>query len=385
MHATGAVVLAAETMGRAALPAGAAMRAAIIGCTGQGNYGHELDLVFNDRPDVEVVAVADSDPAGRAKAVARCRARRQYADYHEMLDKEKPHLVCVAPRWTDEHHAMVMAGLRAGAHILVEKPFTQTLAEADELLAVADKAGLKIAVAHQMRLAPSVLHLKKALEAGAFGELLQIRAHGKQDSRAGGEDMIVLGTHLFDLMRFFAGDAVWCTARIRERGREATAQDARKATEGIGLIVGDEIEAEFAFANGVSGSFTSRGKLRSTLGHWGIELIGSKGAVRVLADVFPNVFLLKPGEWTPNGRSDQWTRLEGDPTLEIPAAERGFLAANQRVVDDWLAAIRQGREPVCSGRAAMKSLEMVMAVFEAGLIQQRVPLPLVKRQHPLRG
>ena len=75
---------------------------------------------------------------------------------------------------------------------------TISLAEADDLLAVAEKKRLKIGVAHQMRLAPNIQSLKARLGDGVIGDLLQIRAHGKQDTRAGGEDMLVLGTHLFE-------------------------------------------------------------------------------------------------------------------------------------------------------------------------------------------
>jgi len=105
-------------------------RAAIIGHTGAGNYGHGLDLIFAGRSNLEVVAVSDADSDGRAKAAARTGAARQYADYHEMLAKEKPDLVSVAPRWTIEHHDMGLAALKAGAHIFLEKPVTRTLAEA---------------------------------------------------------------------------------------------------------------------------------------------------------------------------------------------------------------------------------------------------------------
>src|SRR5262245_30284791 len=100
-------------------------RAAIIGHTGRGDYGHDLDLVFNDHPQIEVVAVADPVSAGRAKAAARCRTAGQYADYREMLEKERPQLVAVAPRHSDQHHAIASAALAAGAHVLLEKPCTQ--------------------------------------------------------------------------------------------------------------------------------------------------------------------------------------------------------------------------------------------------------------------
>ena len=253
---------------------GPAFRAAIIGHTGHGNYGHEHDLIFTGRENITVVAVADPDAAGRAQAAARSHAHRSYADYRQMLDKEKPDLVCVAPRCTDEHHAMALAALRAGAHLYLEKPITQTLAEADELLALAERAGLKTAVAHQMRLAPNILALKTAIEAGLLGELLEIRSHGKQDHRAGGEDLVVLGVHLFDLMRFFAGDPAWCAARILQAGHEITPEDAHPATENIGPVAGDEIEAGFAFAKGVQATFVSRAKNREPAGPWSLELAG---------------------------------------------------------------------------------------------------------------
>lgn len=365
---------------------GEKLKAAVIGHTGHGDYGHELGVVFNDQPNIEIVAVADPDAAGRAKAAARCKAQREYADYREMLQKEQPQLVSVAPRWTDQHHAMARAALQAGAHVILEKPFTQTLAEADDLLAVSANAALKIAVAHQMRLAPSIQFLKRAIESGVIGDLLSIRAHGKQDNRAGGEDMLVLGTHLFDLMRLFAGDALWCTARVLQSGREVTLQDARTPTENIGPVIGDEIEAHFAFANGVNGSFTSRAKYRQVAGPWGLEITGTKGAVRILAEVCPKVYVRRTAaEWSASGKSDEWRGLEGDPTANFSADERGFGPANKRVVDDWLESIRSNREPACSGRAAMKSVEMVMAVFQAGVSRSRVTFPLENRNHPLRS
>ncbi len=359
------------------------IKAAVIGHTGRGDYGHGMDLVFNGVPDVEVAAVADPVASGREAAARRCGALRQYADYREMLSKEKPQLVSIAPRWSNEHHAMGMAALQAGAHLYMEKPITPTLAEADELIALADKSGLRIAVAHQMRLAPSIVHLKSKLAEGLIGNLMQIRAWGKQDARAGGEDMLVLGTHLFDMMRNFVGDPEWCSARILHDGREFTRADARNVKEQIGLVGGTEIEAQFSFPKGVMASFTSRGALQQTAGQWGLELIGSKGVVRILMDVLPRVFLLDSGKWENSGKTDRWASLKDDPTLDFNTEQRGFGLANRRVVDDWLEAIRTKREPQCSGRAAVLALEMVMAVYHAGLSGRRVPFPLTQRGHPL--
>ena len=355
-------------------------RAAIIGYTGAGDYGHGLDVVFNGRDNIEVVAVADPDDTGRAKAKLRAHAQRDYRDYREMLAKEKPNLLSVAMRWSDPHHAICKAALEAGAHVYSEKPFTTTLAEADELISLAEKKNLKIAVAHQMHLAPVVQALKRKLSEGIIGDLLQLRAHGKQDNRAGGEDMVVLGTHLFDLMRLFAGDPLWCTAQILHRGREATTDDARAAGEKIGPVLGDEVEAQFGFTKGVHGTFTSRGRNRDTAGHWGIEFIGSKGAVRILADIVPRVFVRSPISWSDSGAKAEWSPLEWDKPADFKPGVEG---ANARMLDDLLAAIETNRKPSCSASDASAAIEMVMAVYQAGLSHQRVAFPLKQRKHPL--
>lgn len=361
------------------------LRAAVIGHTGRGDYGHGLDLAFDGLPNVRVVAVADPVESGRNAAAKRSGALRQYSDYRELLEKEKPQLVSIAPRWSEHHHAMGMAALRAGAHLFMEKPITSALAEADELLALAGQRRLKIAVAHQMRLAPSIAHLKRRLAEGLIGQPVQIRAWGKQDDRAGGEDMLVLGTHLFDMMRHLAGEPAWCTAQILQQDRPFTRADARRVKEQIGPVGGTEIEAQFAFANGVLANFTSRSRLRQTVAHWGMELIGSSGTVRILMDVFPRVFLLQPGPWEADGKTERWLPLADDPTLSFSAEQRSFGPANRRVAEDWLEAIRTNREPQCSGRNAMRALEMVMAVYQAGLSGTRAVFPLADRAHPLKA
>ena len=355
------------------------LTAAVIGHTGRGDYGHGLDTVFNNLPGVTVVAVADPDPVGRAKAAERTRAPRQYADYREMLEKEKPALVSVAPRWSEQHRAMGLAAVGAGAHLIMEKPITPTLAEADDLLAAADRSGRKIAVAHQMRLAPSVVALKRAIDDGLIGDLLHLDAWGKQDARAGGEDMLVLGSHLFDLMRLFAGDARWCTAQVQSQGRDITPSDARAVAEQIGPVAGDQVYAQFAFDRGVTAAFHSRARLRDSVGHWGIEFTGSKGWARILADIGARTFVMKPAPWSDAGRTDAW-----QPFKPANLPEGGdTTAANRRVADDWLAAIRTNGQPACSGHNAMKSLELIMAVYHASLTGARIPLPLKERGHPL--
>ena len=110
-----------------------------------------------------------------------------------------------------------------------------------------------------------------------------------------------------------------------------------------------------------------------------MEIIGSKGAMRILAEICPRIFVRSKGDWS----TTQWKAVEGDPTASWSDAERGVQRANERVVDDWLGAIQSNHEPACSGFAGMKAVEMAHAVFAAGISGQRVELPLKNRNHPL--
>ena len=358
-------------------------KAAVIGHTTRGDYGHGLDTIFNNHPDIQITALADPDEQGRAQAQKRTGAVSTYADYREMLDKDKPHLVSVAPRTTGERKEMLLAALASGAHVISEKPFCRAPADGDEALKLAADKHKRIAVAHQMHIAPPVLHLKKRIQDGLIGDLLHMNAFGKQDRRAGGEDMVVLGTHLFDLMRLFAGNPQSASAVILQTGRPATIADARNPTEDIGPILGDEITAQFTFKNAVTATFTSRAKLRDITGHWGLELIGSKAVARILADIWPRVMLRPPGKWEQESRTDTWRPLEDDPSLKFPADAKSSTAQNARVRDDWLAAITESRDPACSAHNAAAAVEMVHAVWQAGLTGARIPFPLRQRQHAL--
>ena len=338
-------------------------------------------MIFKDRSDVVVVAVADADPQGLEKAAVRIGARAKYLDYREMLAKERPQLVCVSPRHADQHHAMGLAALRAGAHLYMEKPITPTLEEADELLSEAGKRGLKITVAHQMRLASNVQQLNQSIQSGLLGELLEMRAFGKQDNRAGGEDLMVLGVHLFDLFRLFAGDPLWCSARVTTQGVDITARDGHSVKDNVGLVAGDEVVAQFAFPRGVNASYHSRAKLRDFSGNWGVELIGSKGAARIKADIPPEIYLKPYAPWKTEARPETWQRWED--ASNHAGTLKGFDEANTRLVDDWLQAIAENRDPVCSGYNAMKALEMIMAIYHSAITAQRSAFPLNTRKHPL--
>ena len=189
-------------------------RVAVIGRTGKGGYGHGLDVVWKEIDGVEIVAVADPDEKGRA-AAKRLGAKAAYADFRVMLEKEKPQVVSVADRFLDPHRDMVVACARAGASVFLEKPMARTLAEADEMVKACETHHVKLAIAHQTRHSPRLARVKELIASGRLGDVLELRGRGKEDKRGGGEDLMTLGTHVLDLMRFLVGDARWAFAKLR--------------------------------------------------------------------------------------------------------------------------------------------------------------------------
>ena len=367
------------------LPVFQGLRAAVIGHTGRGNFGHSLDLIFRRLDCVRLVAIADGDPEGLEGSHARSVAEHAYADYREMLEREKPDLVSVAPRWTDQHYDMVKAALEAGAHVCCERPLCRTLKEADELLALAAEKNLKVTVVHQMRCDTHV-ELFHERRQEIIGDLIEMKVFGMMDHRAGGEDLLVLGAHLFDLVRWFGGEASYCTAQITREGESVIAEDAHfSEKEDLGPLLGDVIHAEFAMDSGVHVSYVTDRRLHPLHGPWGIEFIGSKGKARLFAGMPPTLSLLMESDPASPDREERWQRwpVKDEPYHEPVDKLTGTDASNRLIVQDWLAAIEEDREPKSSAQRSMKSLEMIHGVWQAGATMKRAYFPLTNRLHPL--
>jgi predicted dehydrogenase len=349
----------------------------VIGRTGRGNYGHRLDLVWKTLPNTQVVAIADDNPAGLKEAVARLGVFAAYTDYREMLRREHPDLVAIATRWPESHVDMVRAATEAHvAGIYMDKPIARTPAEADEILALCERAGTKLAVAHQMRVSPLIELAKARVAQGAIGQLLELRGRGKEDARAGGDDLMLLGTHIFDLMRQFARDPQWCFARVTAGGREIGRGDARDGKESLGPVAGDAIAAAYGFPEGITGYFASKRSDDESGRRWGLDLYGSKGILSIRADMANPVIRIAEGnEWA----GAEWKPLAS--AAEAPA--RTLDQGNQSLVLDLLEAIEQKREPRAGGSHALWAVEMAMAVYHSQLSGARVAFPLARRGNPL--
>ncbi len=359
-------------------------RVAVIGRTGGGNYGHGLDVVWNDVPQAQLVAVADSDPKGLAAAAQQLKAPKSYANYREMLDKERPQIVSVAARWLDCHRDMVLACAEHGCHVFLEKPMCQDLKQADEMIAAMEKRNLKLAIAHQTRYSPALAHVKKAMADGLLGDILELRGRGKEDARGGGEDLMVLGTHVMDLMRFFGGDPQSCFAQVHANGRPITKADVRAGAEGIGPLAGDEIHAVYRFAGPTVGYFATDRARHGAPARYGLEIRGTKGILTTTMGAYPDVWFVEDPSWQPGRSKAQWKQIssEGIGKPE-PVSDPNHRYGNSLIALDLIRAIEANSQPQGSMYDGRAALEMILAIYESHRRNAPVPLPLADRKHPL--
>lgn len=362
-------------------------RAGVIGHTGHGNYGHGLDTVWNAFEFVEVAAVADPDDAGRAKAMQSIGAKRGYRDYREMLEKEKPDVVSIGPRWMDQRVEMVTAAAEAGAHIYLEKAFARDLTEADQMVAVVQKNNVKLQIAHQMRGSPFARAVKDLLDGGELGTIQEIRIRGKEDRRAGGEDLMVLGSHVCDLTRMFLGDPKWVFAHVTQDGTEMAAGHVREATEPLGPIAGNQIAAMFGFDNGIHAYFGSKASEETHPLRFGTYIYGSKGVVFVPNGIYPagQPYVLRSASWLPLEEKG-WEKVPEKPDIPGMSMIRGDgrLIANALMVLDLFEAIETGKKPFCSEIDGRWTIEMISGIYQSQKTGGPVRFPLNERRHPLK-
>ena len=349
-------------------------RAAAIGHTGAGNFGHGLHTPYKNIENTELIAVSDPNEEGREKAAAEAGALRSYADYRDMLEKEELDIVSVCPRWTTEHLDMVTACLEAGCSVYSEKPMTSTLADGDKIVETAKARGLKVAVAHQAVYLPATHAIKQMLEEGKIGTIQAIYASGKQDHRGGGEDMIVLGTHTFNMMRFFVGDVAWMQSHVTTNGKEIAYGDDHEPTEPVGPVAGDCINSYFAFKSGVSGFFQSR-RDQAGSGRYGMEIVGSDGTFSLRGDVANRLMVYPYPVLVPSNTDQEWEAIDLDQTP--------FSQGNELAIRDLIDAIENDRKPISAAEDAVAALEMILGAYASQLTGQRVSFPIANREHPL--
>ncbi|MCC6354345.1 MAG: Gfo/Idh/MocA family oxidoreductase [Verrucomicrobiae bacterium] len=382
--------LGAAAMGAPAMAwaGGAKLRVAVIGHTGRGNYGHGLDTMWRLIPETEIVAVADADPKGLAAAKQRLEIGAGFADYREMLGSVRPDIVAVCTRHPDQHRDMVLASVGAGAKgIYIEKPFCRTPEEADQILAACEPAGTRLAVAHRNRYHPALPRVKELIEGGAIGRLLEFRGRGKEDERGGAEDLWVLGSHVINLAHYLAGEPTGCSAWIEQQGHPVARADVREGNEGLGPLAGDALHARYDMQCGLPFYFDSFRRAGTREAGFGLQVIGNAGIIDLRVDCHPLAHVIKGNPFLPHKDPRAWVPVssagagEPEPAQDMPGAVEKHLVAGR----DLVAAIREGRPPLCDARQGAITIEMICAAFESHRLGgRRVGFPLETRTNPLQ-
>ena len=148
------------------------MKYALVGC-GMISKNHiESALVA----DLEIMALCDVVMSNAEKALEYIPEEKRanvklYSDYQKMLLEEKPELVALA-LGSGLKKRFSIECMRAGANVIVEKPISLSLEDADEMIAISKECGVRLCVCHQLRFVPTARCIKAAKEHGDFGKLL---------------------------------------------------------------------------------------------------------------------------------------------------------------------------------------------------------------------
>ena len=386
--------------GEAANPEGAdgtsPFRVAVIGHTGRGEYGHDLHMAWRDIPTetARVVAIADPDEAGRTKAaqgLGVADSATLYGDWREMLEREKPEILTLCPRFIDVHKEMLLTAANVGVKgVFCEKPVCDRLCDLDEVIAACDRTGMQVVVAHQTRYSPIWAMVKTLIAANKIGNVLEIRARGKEDNRGGMEDLLVLGTHLFDMVQDVWGRPEWCFGSVRNSERDApiTRSDLRDAGDGMFQVAGDAVHAMYALKAGRMLYFDTvndgRGGAR-----YGLRIYGSQGIIEVGMGYMPPAYLFPHRTWSPIRGKKEWMPISSaglNKEETIPEAKRALHWGNVAACEDLLRVLTSpeaGKYPVADIRQARTALEMIVAPIASSVMDRPVTLPLRERGNPL--
>jgi predicted dehydrogenase len=306
-------------------------------------------------PDVEFIGLTDED-AQRGQRFAQ-QFQAPCFDSYEALLNARPDAVLVCSE-NGKHRPLVEMAAAAKVHVLCEKPLATNPTDSQAMVEACRKAGVKLMTAFPMRFSTPLLEVKARLDAGDLGQVycfnatnqgeapLHLRPWFVDRELAGGGALTDHIVHLADVMRWYLGSEVI----------EVYAQSNR-------ILYADEVKVEtgglvmLTFANGVFASIDCSWNKPNYYPTWGgltFEMVTDRGAV--LVDAFRQ-----------------------NLTVYSHAAQRPLWAywgsdMNQAMIDEFVAAIRETREPRVTGEDGHRAVEIVAAAYESARTGQPVRL-----------
>lgn len=323
----------------------------LIGCGGisQSHLQAYKNGGFN------VVALASrSRERAEARAKEFCPSAQIFTDYRELLARDDIAVVDITTH-PEVRPPLIEAALRAGKHVLSQKPFVLDLAEGARLVALADELGLKLAVNQNGRWAPHFSWIREAIRAGLIGEVSSV------DFTVHWDHHWVLGTvfeelphlvlfdfaiHWFDIATMFFGERR--ARKVYAASARSSSQRARPPFLAHACVEFDGGQATFAFNADCAFGQEDR-----------TTVIGSSGTLR---SVGPNL-------------SEQTVRLHTRAGVASPKLDgTWFPDGFQGAMAELLCAIEEGREPLNSARENLRTLSLCLAATRSAESRDAVTL-----------
>lgn len=344
------------------------MKYALIGC-GRISPNHIAAAKANK---LNFVAICDINPACMADKMIKFElpdSLHQYTDYKEMLQMEKPELVAIATE-SGKHAAIALDCIAAGCNLIIEKPISLSIADADAIIQAAKDKGVKVCANHQNRFNKSVSKLRDAYCKQRFGRLFYGTAH----------------------IRWNRGWDYYSRAKWRGTWEQDGGALMNQCIHNIDLLrwmMGGEIDEVFAYTDRLEHSYIQAEDL-------GIALIkfknGAYGIIEGTTDIYPSnleetLYIFgEKGTAKLGGQSDnvieEWRFSDAldDPEdvktkfHENPPNVYGF--GHTPLYANMIDAIRYDHEPYVTAEDGKKALELVLAIYKSAAEGKPVKLPL---------
>ena len=349
-----------------------------------------VDRVFDLPLRPRLAAICGRDRAATEAAADRLGWAAAETDWRALIARDDVQLIDIAAPGS-VHAPIAIAALRAGKHVLCEKPLANTLAEAERMSAAADAAfpsGARAMVGFNYRRVPALALARRLVEQGRIGTLRHVRAVYLQDwlvdpdspltwrmqaEQAGSGALGDLGAHIVDLARFLTGDEIAGVSAV-----SATFVEQRPLPDGEGageVTVDDAVVFTARFESGALGSFEATRYAAGRKNGLRIELNGSAGSLAFDLERL-NELEFYDGDDTDGGSTGGFRRIlvtePEHPYLSgwwPPGHILGWEHTFTHQAKDLLTAIADGGQPLPSfgdGLAVQRVLDAVARSASSG-------------------
>lgn len=347
------------------------MKYALIGC-GRISTNHIKAAVNNK---LEIVAVCDVvskhiESVLEKHNLHRNQEIKRYVDYKKMIEENQIDLVSIATE-SGLHGEIALYCIECGIHVIIEKPMAMSLEEADRIIELSERKGVKVAACHQNRFNIAVQKMRNALENGRFGRIshgsVHVRWNRDQDyytqaswrgtwAQDGGALMNQC-IHGIDLLRWMMGDEVESVYGVTRQQFHNYLE-----AEDLGMALVKFKNGAVATIEGTTNVYPQN--LEETL-----YLFGEKGTVKLGGKSVNNIDV-----WNFEDETEEDNKNRGleETTSNVYGNGHSSLFA------DMIQAIEMDRKPYVDAYAGRRALEMVLAIYKSQKTGEVVEFPLTR-------